>query len=251
MNSTLRHEKIMERLLSQREVSVNELSEQLQVTGKTIREDLSKLEEQGLLVRVHGGAMLKHQDQFGMLSVYEPIIQHREDKTSIAERALKYIEQDAVIALDGGSTTLEIARLLENRPYTVITNDLHIIGALTAKDQIRLVVPGGYRVRNMLTGTEGIDYMRKLNVQTAFISATGIHLEQGLSVFTGDFIEMKRAMLEMAQKVYAVVDHSKFDRSALRTVASIQELDGIITDAKLSEEIYVKYQQAGVMIDRF
>jgi DeoR/GlpR family transcriptional regulator of sugar metabolism len=240
----------MEVLLSKREVTVNDLSEQLQVTGKTIREDLSKLEEQGLLLRVHGGAILKHPDQLGMLSVKEPHTQHLEDKTSIAARAMKYIAPDDIIALDGGSTTLEMARLLDNQPYTVITNDLYIINTLSAKDQIRLVVPGGYRVRNMLAGVEAIEYIRKLNVQKTFISATGIHLEHGLSVYTGDFIEMKRAMIEIAQHVYAVADHSKFDRTALRTVAPLDELDGIITDGKLPREVYERYTDAGVFIDQ-
>lgn len=95
----------MEILLAQKEVTVNELSERLDVTGKTIREDLAKLEEKGLLVRIHGGAMLAQSDQLGILSAKEPIIKHADQKSEIAMIALRYIQPRDIIALDGGSTT--------------------------------------------------------------------------------------------------------------------------------------------------
>ena len=80
MNPLRRYETIMEILLAQKEVTVNELSERLDVTGKTIREDLAKLEEKGLLVRIHGGAMLAQSDQLGILSAKEPIIKHADQE---------------------------------------------------------------------------------------------------------------------------------------------------------------------------
>lgn len=142
MNPIRRHEMIMEVMLNQKDVTVNELSDKLQVTGKTIREDLSKLEEQGLIVRVHGGAVLAQSDQFGILPSKDPLDKYSDEKTEIALRALAHIDQDDIIALDGGSTTLEIARRLDNMPLTVVTNDVYIISELVPKDHIRLVVPG-------------------------------------------------------------------------------------------------------------
>lgn len=174
----------MEFLLTHKEVTVADLSQQLQVTGKTIREDLTKLEEQGLVVRVHGGAVLAHSDQFGILPSKEPLAKNRDEKTEIALKALAHINIGDIIALDGGSTTLEIARRLDDVPLTVITNDVYIISELATKNNIRLVVPGGYRVRNMLAGPEGVSYVKQLNIQKAFISATGVHLDHGLSIYT-------------------------------------------------------------------
>lgn len=168
MNPIRRHEMIMEVMLNQKDVTVNELSDKLQVTGKTIREDLSKLEEQGLIMRVHGGAVLAQSDQFGILPSKDPLDKYSEEKSEIALRALAHIAKDDIIALDGGSTTLEIARRLENMPLTVITNDVYIISELVPKDNIRLVVPGGYRVRNMLAGPEAVSYVQKLNIQKPF-----------------------------------------------------------------------------------
>jgi DeoR family fructose operon transcriptional repressor len=249
MNAIRRYEKIMEVLLANKEVTVLELSEQLQVSGKTIREDLGKLEEQKLLMRVHGGAMLAQSDQLGILSTREANIKHKAEKMEIAARALQYIQPGDVIALDGGSTILEIARRLDNQPLTVITNDLFVISELIVKDQIRLVVPGGYRVRNILAGDEAVAYIRHLNVKKAFVSATALHLEYGLSIYTGELLAFKRAMVESAQTTYAVIDHYKFGQSALHTFAKLADIDVIITDEGLSDEMADTYKQAGTVID--
>ncbi|PZD93205.1 DeoR/GlpR transcriptional regulator [Paenibacillus sambharensis] len=249
MNPLRRYEAIMEQLLASKEVTVADLSDQLQVTGKTIREDLAKLEERGLLVRVHGGAVLAQSEQLGILSVKEPVVKHSDEKAEVAERALRYIEPKDIIALDGGSTTLEIARRLDNIPLTVITNDVYIIGELARKPDIRLVVPGGYRVRNMLTGPEAESYVRSLNVQKAFLSATGVHPEYGFSIYTGDLIAFKRALLESTCTTYVVADHHKFGQFALRTFAELKEVSRIITDSGLTESAAQPYTEAGVEVE--
>ncbi len=232
----------MEELLARREVTVSELSEILQVTGKTIREDLAKLEEKGHLIRVHGGAVLAQSDQLGLLSQKESSIRNATEKSEIADYVAGIIEPGDIIALDGGSTTLEIARQLENRPLTVITNDVRIIGELAMKDQIRLVVPGGYRVRNMLTGPQAADFVRKLNIQKAFLSATGVHPEYGFTIYTGDFIDFKRALIETARVSYVVADHHKLGRCALLTFAQLDEVDILITDGGVDEQTAAAYQ---------
>jgi DeoR/GlpR family transcriptional regulator of sugar metabolism len=238
----------MEALLERKEVTVAELSERLDVTGKTVREDLAKLEEKGLLVRVHGGAVLAQSDQLGILKSNVSDGIYQAEKAEIADTAQRLIETNDIIALDGGSTTLEIARRLDNRPLTVVTNDLYIINELTRKEQIRLVVPGGYRVRNMLTGPEAVAYIRSLNIHKAFLSATGIHLQDGLSIYTGEFIEFKQALLRTAREAYAAADHRKFGRTALRTFAALGELKAIVTDRGLSPDTAKQYREAGIPI---
>lgn len=249
MSQIRRHEKIMEVLLTRKEVTVAELSDQLGVTGKTIREDLAKLEEQGLLMRVHGGAILAQSDQYGILPFREPLARHDEEKKEIARKALLHIQAGDIIALDGGSTTLEIARRLDNSPLTVITNDVYIISELSAKDQIRLVVPGGYRVRNMLAGPESAAYIRQLNIQKAFVSATGLHPEHGLSIYTGDLIAFKRALIETSREVIAVMNHQKFGQIALRSFARLDEVTRIITDQGLTAQTAQLYASSNVAIE--
>lgn len=249
MNPILRHEKIMEVLLTNKEVTVTELSDILKVTGKTIREDLTRLEEQGLIRRIHGGAVLAQSDQFGILPSKEPISRHLDMKRSIAAAALKRVQTGDIIALDGGSTTLEIARMLPNQQLTVITNDVYIISELSKKDKINLVVPGGYRVRNILTGPEAVAYVKELNIQKAFISATGIHPEHGLTIYTGELIAFKRALIDTAREIIAVADHHKFGQTALRTFAQLQELHCLITDNGLPRETWEQFQAAGIPIE--
>ncbi|NQX65283.1 DeoR/GlpR transcriptional regulator [Paenibacillus alba] len=248
MNPLRRYETIMEILLAQKEVTVNELSERLDVTGKTIREDLAKLEEKGLLLRIHGGAMLAQSDQLGILSAKEPIIKHADQKSEIATLALRYIQSRDIIALDGGSTTLEIARRLDNQPLTVVTNDLYIISELVHKDEIRLVVPGGYRLRNMLAGPEASDYVSKLNIQKTFLSATGVHLQHGFTIYTSDLVDYKRALIKSSAVVYGVVDHYKFGQCALRTFAELSEVAMILTDSSLADDTARQFSDAGITV---
>ncbi|GLX71229.1 DeoR/GlpR family DNA-binding transcription regulator [Paenibacillus glycanilyticus] len=245
MNVVRRHELIMEALLASREVTVQELSERLDVTGKTIREDLARLEEKGLLLRIHGGAVLAQTGQFGILSQQEPLVRHAPEKAEIAELALTFIESGDIIALDGGSTTLEIAKKLRNQPLTVVTNDVHIIAELSRKDEIQLVVPGGYRVRNMLAGAEAEAYIRKLNIKKAFLSATGVHADFGFTIYTGDLIAFKRALLASAQSSYVVVDHHKFGQGALFTFADFTEISTIITDSGIPADTVRQYAEIG------
>ena len=221
----------MEMLLAAREVTVAELTGQLQVTGKTIREDLAKLEEKGLLTRIHGGAVLAQANQLGILSPKPAVVPNEAERLETAAAAIALIEPNDVIALDGGRTTLEMARRLPDRPLTVVTNDLLIIAELARREQIRLVVPGGHQRRNMLIGAEAEAYIRKLNISKAFLSATGVHLEYGFTIYAGESVELKRAWLETAESSYVVADHHKFGQAALFTFAKLNEVEAIITDS--------------------
>ncbi|WP_256759760.1 DeoR/GlpR family DNA-binding transcription regulator [Cohnella sp. WQ 127256] len=247
MLAITRHQSILELLQVQGTVQVSELSEQFSVTPKTIREDLERLEEKGLLKRIHGGAISHSDEVEPMLPLQIPNKKHLQEKEAIAIHALRYIQQDDVIALDVGSTTLEIAKLLPNLPLTVLTNDLLIIRELMMKENIRLVVPGGYRHRNVLIGNEALEWLTRLNVQKLFLSATGIHDKFGLSVFTGELLDLKKAYLSGAKEIYGVADHSKFDRAALQTFATLQDLDVLITDDGLDEEILRRYEEGGLV----
>jgi len=250
MLAITRHQMILELLQTQGTIQVSELSEQFSVTPKTIREDLEKLEEKGLLRRIHGGAISRDDHSVPMLPLQIPNMKQSKEKAAIAVHALRYIEHNDVIALDAGSTTLEIAKRLPNEPLTVLTNDLLIIRELMMKDQIRLVVPGGYRHNNVLIGNEALEWLNRLNVQKLFLSTTGVHDKFGLSVFTGELIDLKKAYLSGAKEIYGVADHSKFDRAALQTFATLQDLHVLITDDGLDDETLRRYEGGSVKIER-
>jgi DeoR family transcriptional regulator, fructose operon transcriptional repressor len=249
MLAITRHQFILDLLQTQGSVQVSELSERFGVTSKTIREDLEKLEEKGLLRRIHGGAVSHNDQADAMLPLQIPNTKNSKEKEAIAIYALGYIQQNDVIALDAGSTTLEIAKKLPNMPLTVLTNDLLIIRELMLKDQIRLVVPGGYRHHNVLVGNDALEWLTRINVQKLFLSATGVHDKFGLSVFTSELMDLKKAYISEAKEIYGVADHSKFDRAALLTFAELKVLHVLITDDGLEDEQLQRYEGA-VKIER-
>lgn len=250
MSAAKRHERILEILIENREATVASLSEALNVSGKTIREDLEKLEQQGLVRRFHGGARLANESFAGLFPGVMPNTRNEDFKTLVAQKALEYIHPGEVIALDVGSTTLAIAKLLENVPVTVLTNDLFIISELVRKDQIRLVVPGGYRSRNQLVGEHFESFIAPMNIQKAFISATGIHPEYGLTVFTQALVSQKRALIRAAAQTFCVADHTKFGKCALLTFAELDEVNHIITDPHVADQTVSAYSEAGIQLIR-
>ncbi|MEF2243500.1 MULTISPECIES: DeoR/GlpR family DNA-binding transcription regulator [unclassified Paenibacillus] len=243
-----RHRKIIEKLERHGAVKVSELSNQFQVTEKTIREDLEKLEEKGLLKRTHGGAVLDQGGEDSILPLQFPNSRKSQEKSAIAALALSCIADNDIIALDAGSSTLELAKLLPNAPITVLTNDLLIIRELAMKDQVRLVVPGGYRQNNLLIGEESLEWISKLNVHKVFLSTTGIHLEYGLTIFTEKLMKLKQLYIQNAKQVYCLADHSKFDKGALITYAELAAIDTIITDEDIEPEVAAKYEASGVKL---
>ncbi|MGF9713746.1 DeoR/GlpR transcriptional regulator [Paenibacillus sp. JMULE4] len=250
MSAIKRYESIMEQLIAKGEVTVADLAARLGVTGKTIRQDLEKLEAKGLLLRTHGGAILANEGYSGLFPDKTPNGKQTNEKYEAAMCALSFIEPNDIIALDSGSTTLQIARLLDNEPLTVITNDLYIISELIRKDQIRLVVPGGFRSRNLLVSEDAGCFLQKLNVQKAFLSTTGIHPEYGFTIFTYMHMEQKQALIRSAKQVFCVADNSKFDKCALITFAKLSDIPVIITDSGLPEATAIKYEEAGVRIEQ-
>lgn len=243
-----RHRSIIEKLEQHKSVKVSELSDFFGVTEKTVREDLEKLEEKGLLTRIHGGAVIIEEGEDSILPLQFPNSKNLDGKRAIAELALSCIVPNDIIALDAGSTTLELAKLLPNIPITVLTNDLLIIRELISKDQIRLVVPGGYRHNNLLIGTQAQDFVNRLNVHKLFLSTTGIHPEYGFTIFTEELAKIKELFIANAKEVYCLADASKFDKGALLTFAALQDVHTIITDDSLAEDIALKYKEQGLNI---
>lgn len=248
MLAMTRHQKILALLDEQGEVKVSKLSSLFQVTEKTIREDLEKLDEMGMLTRIRGGAIPKAEESQVPPNLYSDQSM-RKEKEAIALASLSYIQTGDIIALDSGTTTLEIAKKLPDEPITVVTNDLMIIRELALKANIRLVVPGGYRNRNLLVTQEEPAWVRSLNIHKLFLSTTGIHTEYGLTIYTKQHQLMKKVLMEAAKHVYCVADHTKFEKGALFTFATLKQVETIITDATLDPEIVQKYSNLGVHIE--
>jgi len=213
-------------------VRVTELAKLLHVTEMTIRRDLSQLEREGLVKRVHGGGISVRGRS------YEPTLAlrntvHIEEKRRIAQRAAELVMEGDFIALDVGSTTYELARCLTGRRnLTIITPSLLIATVLANHPDIRLIVPGGI-VRFGETSMIGELSQRALemfHVDRLFLGVGGIDAEAGLTEYNWDDTLVKQAMLKTAKQVIAVADFSKFDRIATVEIAPLNWIDILVTD---------------------
>ncbi|KHF40243.1 DeoR/GlpR family DNA-binding transcription regulator [Halalkalibacter okhensis] len=250
MLSVERYEKILDELDKNKAVKVSELSRSLSVTEKTIRLDLETLEQKGLLRRIHGGAVLLEEKEDRIFPVDARQSTNNERKMAIAYEAIKCIKSDDTILLDGGSTTLQMAKLLGNFPVSVITNDIKIAHELIGKEKVQLMVLGGSRIgtSSSLYGGQAIDLLNRIRVNQLFFGATGVSIEHGLTVLNSFHVEWKRKIVECADRVTLVADSTKFEKVGLIQFATLDDVDAIITDDKLNETIQSRLEKTGISV---
>ncbi|MGD6818834.1 DeoR/GlpR family DNA-binding transcription regulator [Metabacillus sp. 113a] len=247
MHFLQRHEAIIQSLEKDKMVKVTELSSSLSVTEKTIRQDLIVLENKGVLKRIHGGAILP--DSAAMLSVEKRQASFLYEKKQAAKAAAAFIKENDTILLDGGSTMLELAKQLIHHKITVVTNDLKIAHALLNASKIQLIVLGGARNASAgLTGPIAMDALEKIWVQNLFLGTTAADIDKGLTVFSNDQAEYKRMIMNRAEQITLVTDHTKFGQTALIQYAEINRVDRIITNNELSSNWKCKLKETGIPV---
>ncbi len=238
MLANQRRDKIYELIQEDGSAKVINLAKIFKVTEVTIRQDLEKLEKDGLVIKEHGGAFLKDiKDQVQSFS-----LGHKENidkKELIAKKCMEYIDNGDTIILDSGSTTTEIAKLLRGvTSLTVITNALNIALLLGAEPGIEVIVTGGeFKPPTLsLTGQKAADSFKGLNVQKLFLATAGISLKAGLTYPSISDLVVKKAMIEAADTTYLVADSTKIGKSAFASLGALSLIDYIITDNSIEEK---------------
>jgi DeoR/GlpR family transcriptional regulator of sugar metabolism len=233
-----RREKIYELIREDGHAKVANLSKIFNVTEVTIRQDLEALENEGLIIREHGGAYLKDNDmnvrRFELLNKDNML-----QKQLIARKAIEYIEDGDTIILDSGSTTTEIAKLIVGyRNLTVITNALNIAIILGGQTGINVVVTGGeFKAPTIsLTGQKAADFFQNLHVDKLFLATAGVALKTGLTYPGISDICVKKAMIESANSVFLVADSSKIGKKSFASLGSVSLIDFLITDSNIKPE---------------
>lgn len=239
MLSVDRHKYIMEYLNVHETVTRGELSERLGVTSMTVGRDLKKLEEQGMLVLTHGGAMLPNLAEERLYTRKKG--EHMNVKKRIAKEAMCGIHNGMTILLDAGTTTFEIADLLRNSNLsnlTVITVDLYIALHLYQCSNIKLIILGGEILAETgaATGVMAIKQLEQFNADIAFMGTAAITDDYYLSVPTERKVFLKKMMRQVSAKTVLVADQSKFGRKKLYKSVRLDAFDHVITDYKFSEE---------------
>ncbi len=233
-----RREKILELIREDGHAKVLQLSKIFKVTEVTVRQDLEKLEKDGEIIRVHGGAYLKDIDQT-VKNIEVQNQTHMHEKSLIARKAVELINDGDTIILDSGSTTTEIAKLLAGfKNLTVITNALNIALILGVDPEINLVLTGGeFKAPTLsLTGQKAADFFNGLHVDKLFLATAGITMKSGLTYPSISDICVKRAMIESSNIVYLVADSSKIGKSSFASLGAISLIDSIITDSGIKVE---------------
>jgi DeoR/GlpR family transcriptional regulator of sugar metabolism len=211
--------------------SVRDLAERFDVTASTIRRDLEQLEAMDLVKRTHGGAIPVKQSE---TPHHFPEELHRPEKAAIGRAMAERVLEGQTILLDGGTTTLEVARHLENQRLTVVTGDLRVALAIARKQTIHLVFIGGELLPNAFSmwGPTSVQQLSNLRVDVAIFGADTVG-DDGIYSTTSYELELKRLMRSTAREAFFVADSSKFGREALFKVFGVEDFTAGITDSLL------------------
>jgi DeoR/GlpR family transcriptional regulator of sugar metabolism len=251
---TDRRKKIIELLDSHGAVTLNELNKIFpSVSVMTLRRDLKHLENEGIVIRTHGGAVKTNIVKIpaGEERVYQAREnEHKDAKKIIAKKALLLMETGRSIYLDSGSTIMSLVNLIPDEPYSIITSGINIAQSILDKEKPSVVVIGGFANRNTLSmsGPMTSDLLARLNIDIAFISASGFSIENNFTVSNLYEAELKSKVLEKAKKVVVLMDTSKLNKSLPYTFATLKDIDILITETNLPMDIQSAFNQASVQI---
>ncbi len=238
MLANQRRDKIIELLREDGSAKVIKLAKIFKVSEVTIRQDLEKLEKEGLIRREHGGAFLKSvEDSVKSFSLLNQ--DNLDKKQLIGKTAADLIETGETIILDSGSTTTEIAKNLIGRTgITVITNALNIALMLGAQPGIEVIVTGGeFKPPTLsLTGQKAASFFEDIHVDRLFLATAGISLRSGLTYPSLSDIVVKKAMIDAADITYLVADSTKIGKNAFASLGALSLIDFIITDPEINKD---------------
>ncbi len=242
MIKSIRQDGILEKVLKNGYVSSAELASSLDVSEITIRRDLDELARQGSLKRVRGGAQ-----RLAQRGPEAPVIQRRQsqvaEKRAIGRAALELVADSDVIALESGTTTLELARAIAARPgwkdLQVVTNSFAIFSELVAVPGIRIVFLGGI-VNPEEMGTFGIlteDMLKNISIDKLFVGCRGIDTRGGISnsLQSEQEVSTVRAFVAASEQMIILADHTKFGQTFLLHMQPVADVDVVVTDDQTSD----------------
>lgn len=245
-----RQQRILESLRQNGRVLANELSQRFGVSEDTIRRDLRELAEAGQLQRVHGGG-LPHSS--AAVTYHERVGKASEAKEAIARAAVKLVQPGMVLLLDGGTTTLAVARQLpDHLRITAVTNSPLIAAELAVHDGIEVLMIGGrlYKESLVTTGVAAVEALHALHADLCMLGICSLHPDVGIT--TPDLEESltKRAMMAASSQVAALADSEKLNTVSAHVVAPITTLTYLVTEPTLPDDLLDEYRMAGVTVLR-
>lgn len=245
-----RKEYLLKMLAETGQVVAKAVSQELGLSEDTIRRDLRELASEGRLQRVHGGA-LPSSPAIADFAGRQQLAS--EAKVAIGRAAAKMVRPGQIVILDGGTTTLQLAKHLPpDLKATVVTHSPTIAVALVEHPSIEVVLIGGRLFKHSVVavGTAAAEAIARIRADVYFMGVTGIHPQAGLS--TGDLEEshIKRALSASAAETYVLVSAEKLNAASAYVIAPLNEVEGIIVERGIPDEALDVYRHAGLTVHR-
>jgi len=250
-----RYKEIVRLLEKEGSVKTSVLCNILSTSRETVRRDLESLEKRGMLKRIHGGA-IKIETPGENNAVYTPFNQRKTEhslyKEEVALEASKYISEGQAIALDSGTTSLELARVIKQRFHslTVVTNSLTIANELADAPGITLISTGGIynSEEQAFLSDMATLILSHINIDILFLTTCGISLERGITYQRIDDIIIQSKFMEASDKTIVITDSSKLGVNSLVKMCGIDQVSMVITDAHAPAEFIQTLKEAGIEV---
>jgi len=253
--SDKRRSGILEEINNNRMVKVTELSERFAVSEVIIRRDLERLEKNGLLKRIHGGAVALPHDVALPFGTPARSSSHEEEKERIGRAAAAMIQDGDRVILDSGTTVLQVARhisgyLLTWGKLTVITASLPVVQAVGSWNGIHLILLGGLYLpqSKVVAGPLAQENLEGLHVDKLFLGADGVTFSNGVTTSNVLEAELERKMIEVANEVILVADSSKIGVKGLISITPMNRIHKFVTDSGAKKDFVAQLQDQGVEV---
>ncbi len=246
-----RQQEIITRLKANGAITVAELAQSFSVSLETVRRDLLLMEKEGLLSRVHGGAV-----SIGEMMPYHPLACRNQEqstqKSALARNAVAFVNEGDYIAIGTGSTPIHFAQELKKQlsRLTVVTYSLDVFETLKDVPGFQIILTGGTFVpeERAFQGQLTLDTLDSLHVQKAFVFPSSVSLEHGICGYEQTLYPLQQKLLHCCDQAFILADSSKFERTALFKVSDMHQEYIYITDPELPQQLQRLYQENGFTV---
>jgi DeoR family fructose operon transcriptional repressor len=245
MNSQIREKFILNTLHRYGQISVKQIVNRFGISGMTARRDITKLEQNGYLLRIHGGA-IKNELLMNMFSFSTRIERYKEKKIAIGKRASQFVRNNDTIYIDSGTTLIRMCQFLKNKSgLKVLTNSLSAASELANYSDIKIIIIGGELIpeRRSIYGQVAVMQASAYHVSKAFIGTDNISLKNGLSAYDNNEANVSKTIAHSAEQVFLLCDSSKIEKDSFFVFAPLSMIDFIITDAGIDKKIADQYRE--------
>jgi DeoR/GlpR family transcriptional regulator of sugar metabolism len=241
-----RRQQLLELINRRGFATLSELVTDLGVSESTVRRDLEALDQAGLARRTHGGAFCSAELR-SMPALEDRVGSMASEKRAIGRAAAALVADGESVLIDGGTTTLEVARALVGRPLQIVTNSLPIATLVTGHPGTDLVLIGGYVYprTGVAMGPMAIEALAELRVHHVFLGAAGI-MPDGIFNSNTILVDTQRQMMKVALNVVVTADRTKYGKPSLSRLCGLNEIGRIVTDSDLTDDHRAMLRRAGV-----